>query len=95
MMYALILNTRGTEEVVEVGELEYIRERENALRKECRKSDPDGVEIDCYVMSELQARRNEQTKKFWETLTDEDKKDIIEIDGRKYIRKVYEMRHKN
>lgn len=32
--------------------------------------------------------------KFWETLTAADKMDIIVVDGRRYVRKVWEKNHK-
>ena len=93
MLYALILSTRGNEEVVAVGTREEMVKREDPLRKECRKYDPDGAEMDCYIISEAEARKVEEGKKLWESLTEEDKKDIIEIDGRKYVRKIWERNH--
>ena len=67
--------------------------KEDALRQECRKADPDGVEIDCYVISGEEAQKRAENRNFWDTLTEGDKNDIIEVNGRQYIRKVYERNH--
>lgn len=91
MLYALILSTGGVEEVVDIGTREEMSKREDSLRKECRRVDPDGVEMDCYIISQAEAKKREEAKNRWDSLTEEDKKDIIEVDGRKYIRKIYEM----
>lgn len=72
-LYALILNTRGVEKVVFVGSRTEASKKEDALRKECRRVDPDGAEMDCYVMSEQEAREREENKKLWDSLTDEEK----------------------
>lgn len=90
MTYALILSTRGSEEIVATGTKEEMQKREASLRKECRKADPDGSEMDCYIISEAEAeRRNDRIE-----LTEEERKDIIEVDGKKYIRKIYEEKNK-
>lgn len=94
MMYALIHSTRGNEETVAVGTRDEMIKRESILRKECRKSDPDGTEIDCYIISEAELNKRAEDTDFWNTLTDEDKQDIIEVDGKRYIRKIYEKNHR-
>ena len=94
MTYALILSTRGNEEVVGVGTREEMAKREASLRKECRKVDPDGVEMDCYIISELEAKKREEGRQLWDSLTNEEKNDIIEVDGKEYVRKIWEYNHK-
>ena len=94
MMYALILSTRGNEETVAVGTRDEMIKRESSLRKECRKSDPDGTEIGCYIINEAELKKRAEDNDFWNTLTDEDKQDIIEVDGKRYIRKIYEKNHR-
>ena len=37
--------------------------------------------------AEEQAR---ESKKIWESMTEEEKNDIIEVDGKRYFRKIYE-----
>jgi hypothetical protein len=92
--YVVILSTRGTEEVHFIGSLEDCRIQENLLRQACREKDPDGVEMDCYTISGAELRKAEEAKEYWDTLTEEEKHDYIEVDGKKYIRKIYEKNHK-
>lgn len=74
--------------------LEEAVKREEALRKECRKSDPNGVELDCFVWSDEQIEKAKDAAKRWDALTEEQKKDIIEVDGKKYIRALYEANNR-
>ena len=46
------------------------------------------------MKSEKQIKKSKEVCDRWDKLTEEDKKDIIEVDGRKYIRKIYEANHK-
>lgn len=39
------------------------------------------------------ADRREANRKMFESLTDEEKKDIVEVDGRKYIKKIYDANY--
>ena len=66
MLYVLILSTRGNEEVVFAtdNKMEACK-REDALRKECRRVDPDGVEMDCYVRTEKELKNIEEAKARW------------------------------
>ena len=87
MKYALILNTRGIEEVVDVSnDFEEISLKEKALQKECRRVDPEGVEIGCYVRTDEEDKRIAEFNAFWDTLTDEQKKETITIDGKIYAK---------
>lgn len=38
---------------------------------------------------------SEEDKEFWETLSEEDKQDFVEVEGKKYIRKIYERNKQN
>lgn len=89
-MYNVYLSTKGNTELVFRGSRKEASKFEDNLRKECRATDPDGVEIDCYVKSDEQIQKETEAINFWNTLTEEDKKDIIEVNGRRYIRKIYE-----
>lgn len=92
-MYNLYLSTRGIEELVASGELQEIGKQADSLRTEISKVDPERVEMDCYVLSDEQIDRINQSRKLWDSLTEEDKKDIIEVDGRKYIKKIWLANH--
>lgn len=89
----VILATAGHEEVVFVGDKMSCARYEDSLRKECRRRDPDGVEIDCYTKSPSQMLRDQLAKNRWDELTEEEKHDFIEVDGRKYVRKIWEANH--
>lgn len=93
-MYNLFLAIKNEKELVFRGTLEEAVKREEALRKECRKSDPNGVELDCFVWSDEQIEKAKDTAKRWDALTEEQKKDIIEVDGKKYIRALYEANNR-
>lgn len=38
---------------------------------------------------------SEEDKAFWETLSEEDKQDFVEVEGKKYSRKIYERNKQN
>lgn len=94
MKYILILSVKGEEEVIDIGDLGSMTKKEQSLRRECRKKDADGAEMDCYIISEVDYNKSVEAQQRWEELTEEDKADIIEVDGRKYVRKIYENNHK-
>lgn len=94
MKYAVILSTRGREEVIFVGNKDDAVKMEGSLRKECRRKDPDGTELDCYTISEKELEKREAAKNFYDMLTEEEKHDVIVVDGKKYIRKIYEENNK-
>lgn len=90
----LFLGTLAGEELVAEGDREEIQAKYEALSKECRKKDPEQIVVSCYMKSEKQIKKAKEVCDRWDELTEEDKKDIIEVDGRKYIRKIYEAHHK-
>lgn len=93
-MYNVFLSTRGIEELVFRGTLAEASKYENNLRKECRRIDPDGTEMDCYSMSDEDMEKAAKSIKVWDSLTEEQKQDIIEVDGHRYVRAIYELNHK-
>lgn len=94
----LFLGTVAGEELVAEGDREEIQSRYEALSKECRKKDPDQILVSCYMRSEKQIKKAKEVRDRWDKLTaeltEEDKNDIIEVNGKKYIRKIYEAHHK-
>lgn len=93
MLYVLILSTRGQEEIQTIGTLEEMTKREDALRKECRRVDPDGTEMDCFLISEAEAKRRFEAAEFYDSLTKEQREETITVDGKKYIKAIYEKNH--
>lgn len=59
-----------------------------------RKNIVDTSIHDVWTKSDEEIKKAQAAIDFFETLTEEDKKDLIEVDGRKYIRKVYERQVK-
>ena len=93
MLYVLILSTRGHEEIQTIGTHEEMTKREDALRKECRRVDPDGTEMDCFLISEAEAKRRFGAAKFYDSLTKEQREETIIVDGKKYIKAIYLKNH--
>ena len=55
---------------------------------ELRKTYKDRTRIDCWT------EKVNKERYLYDRLTDAEKKDIIEVDGKKYIRKIYETNHR-
>lgn len=99
MKYYVIENRniglRGMPEFVET--VKFVTEdKRQAVRyeHELRKTYKDRGIVDCYTMSEKEREEAEEqareSKKIWESMTEEEKNDIIEVDGKRYFRKIYE-----
>ncbi len=88
--YNLIYSVRGREEVVFRGSCAEASKAEDELRAVLRINDPEGVESDCYVRSDAQLQAIQRRKDLFDQLTDEEKHDYIVVDGKKYIRKIWE-----
>lgn len=99
MKYYVIENRniglRGMPEFVET--VKFVTEdKRQAVRyeHELRKTYKDRGIVDCYTMSEKEIEEAEEqareSKKIWESMTEEEKNDIIEVDGKRYFRKIYE-----
>lgn len=97
MMYYVYKLTFGNKELL--GSFEDRMEAarfESKMRSEIRKgNNRDGAYADVTMYSEEELARTEYTKQHLDELTEEEKKDIIEVDGRRCIRKIYEEVHKN
>ena len=89
-MYHVILNTKGTEEAV------YITESKEEAQTQCDSLNrlTDGVEMGAYIRTSEELERIATAKDFYNSLTEEEKHDYIEVDGKKYIRKIYEKNNK-
>lgn len=64
-------------------------EYENELRKKLRKIDETGGMCDCYIKDDSE----KIDTSLYDSLTEEEKKGIIEVGGRRYIRKMWEALH--
>ena len=95
-MYNLFVATPWTgKELLFRGTLHECRQYEDMARKKLRaiKGNENGEVADCWVWSDEELEATQAARDFWNTLTPEDKKDIIEIDGKQYIRKIWERNH--
>lgn len=89
------VGTAGKPEMVETvlfeGSAEECARFEVEQRKEYVKEfgSDHGSFVDCYCVSDEEERKKKHGRELWESLTDEEKADYIEIDGRRYVRKMY------
>lgn len=97
--YMLILARRGESQIVHTStDLKELSKMEDSLRKACRRFDPHGTELDCYI---ARSRSEEEVNKLrimtalYNSLTDDEKHDYIAVDGRTYVRKIWEYNHPN
>ena len=81
------------EMIIARGTLRECRQVEEAQRWLFRQSDPDGVVSDVYVVSEAEYESRRRGMYAYSRLTPEERSDIIEVDGKRYIRKLYEKNH--
>ena len=63
------------------------------FENELRKTYKDRTIVDCYVKSEEEIDRAKRAKERYEALTEAQKHEFITVDGRTYIKALYE--HKN
>lgn len=62
-----------------------------AHENEKRKQTKDTTVCDYWTISETEYNNQKNAANLFQTLTEEEKNDIITINGKKYIRKIYEM----
>lgn len=86
----VFMATRDRNEVIFEGEALAAAKFADEIRRELRKMDPNGTETDVYLKSDEEIERERAAAARWDALTEEEKKDIIEVDGRRYVRKIWE-----
>ena len=62
------------------------------FEEQFRKNIVDTSIHDVWTKSDEEIEKAQAAKEFFDTLTEEDKKDLIEVNGRKFIRKAYERK---
>ena len=88
--------TKGNPKMVETalfsGTKEECAEYEDIRRKEYMNQygAEYGTFVDCCTRSDEETEKVENARALFDPLTDEQKKDIIEVDGKRYIRAIYE-----
>ena len=56
-----------------------------------RKEYKDKTVVDCFVQSESERNKIMLVNDFWNTLTDEEKKETITVNGKKYNKALYDF----
>lgn len=69
------------------------RETEDWIRSELRKIDPELLEHNSFTISDEEIEETEAAKKRWDALSDEEKETFIIVDGKKYVKAIYEQNH--
>ena len=64
------------------------------MRRQYRRKYGDDffVIIDCSVRSEEDLENERKIKDFWDSLTEEQKHETIEVDGKRFVKAIYEAR---
>lgn len=82
---------RGMPEIVEtvlfVGTQKECLSYANRKRKEYK----DRIIVDCFVKSETERNKTKEFNELWNSLTDEEKKETITVNGKKYNKALYEL----
>lgn len=86
----VFMATRDKTEVIFEGAKEEAARFADSIRAELRKMDPNGTETDVFLKSDEELEQERAAAARWDELTEEEKKDIIEVNGRRYVRKIWE-----
>ena len=50
--------------------------------------------VDCYTISDEQQEKSEKFKRYWDSLSKEEKEEKVVIDGKTYFKAAYEFYNK-
>ena len=92
-MYHVMVSRKGFETPYTFENYEEAMVFLESTRNTFRRLDPDGVELDVYILSDDEVRRREHARRFYDSLTAEQKADRIVVGGKTYIRAIYERNH--
>ena len=94
MKFLVIFSQRGTERVL--GRFDTPQDAAafaDRQRSRLREIDADGTEMDVYIQTDEERRRIEMASRIWERLSEEEKHTCIDVDGKKYVKAIYEATH--
>lgn len=94
MKYLVIFSQRGRERVL--GRFNTPHEAASFADRQrswLRELDTDETEMGVYIQTDEERRRLEQVSRVWERLSEEDKHTYIEVEGKKYVKAIYEATH--
>lgn len=88
------IGTLGNPEMVET--VLYRGSREECLKyEETKRSEyRDRTKIDCYTISDAEATKRMDANKYWDSLSDDEKKEKIVVDGKTYFKAMYDFYNK-
>ena len=92
-MYSVFLSVKGDETLVFRGSFMEVNDYEDHLREEIARLDPEGDKLDCYVISDERLQKRVDAIEKWNSLSQEEKEDLVTVNGRKYIRSIYDVMH--
>ena len=82
---------RGKPNLVESILFEGTKDECVAFADEKRKEYKDRTIVDCYIQSNSERNRLAKINDFWNTLTEEEKKETIVVNGKTYIKALYDF----
>ena len=80
-------NPMMTEAVIFTGTKSECLQYEEVKRREYK----DRIMIDCFTISEKEYKKLEERKEFWDSLSPEEKKEAMVVNGKKYNKTQYEL----
>ena len=86
-MYYVIENRNFIETILFSGTKEECVAYEDARRKKYK----DRTVVDCFIQSETERKKVLLVSDFWNSLTEEEKKETITINGKKYNKALYDF----
>ena len=89
-MYHVMVSRRGIETPYAFDSYEDAMTFAEATRNTFRAIDPDGIELDVYILSDEEVRRREHARRFYDSLTAAQKADTIVVGGKTFIRAIWE-----
>ena len=83
-------NPMITEAVIFTGTKSECLQYEEVKRREYK----DRTMGDCFTISEKEYKKLEERKQFWDSLSPEEKKEVIDVNGKKYNKSLYKRNEK-
>lgn len=95
-MYYVYLLSKGSERVLLWSGEDKLQAAKvaDAERRKCRKADPDGVVMDISMTSDEEQAREKAAADMYAGLTEEERRDVVEIEGQKFAKAILRERAK-
>ena len=85
------IGTPGNPEMME--KVLYRGSKEECMKYEedKRREYEDRTKIDCYTISDTEAAKRMDASKYWDSLSDDEKKEKIVVEGKTYFKAMYDF----